>query len=545
MNKRLLSLVTILIASIVNTFPCTNLIVGKKASTDGSTIVSYSADSGAKYGWLRHYPAQKHEPGSTVEIYDWNSNAPLGKIEQVAETYNVIGNMNEYQVTIGETTFGGRQDLTNPSGIVDYAALMYIPLQRSKTAREAIEVIDELVQKYGYRSSGESFSIADPNEAWILEIVGKGKGVKGAVWVAVRIPDDCIAAHANQSRIHQFNLKDKKNCLYSPDVISFAREKGYFSGKDEDFSFADAYAPIDFGLRRFCEARVWSFFNRFNKDAHSYLDYVKGTSKTPMPLYIKPDKKLSVGDVKNMMRDHFEGTELDPTQDVGAGPFNSPYRFNGLNYSVDGQKYFNERPISTQQTYMSFVAQMRADKPNAIGGVLWFGLDDANMTVYTPIYCCTTKVPTCYSEKVCDFVTFSWDSSYWMHNWVANMVYGRYSMMIDDVRKVQKELENSFETNQEAIESTAARLYKINPEKATEYLTSYSNSMAQMAHAAWRQLGEFLIVKYNDYSIKQEVDGVFQYDQYGRPLRAKRADYPIEYLRGIVKSTGDRYKVTE
>ena len=415
MKSKLLMAVALIVASVAQGLACTNFIVGKAASKDGSVLVSYSADSYGMFGQLYHYPAGIHAKGSMRDIYDWDSGKYLGQIKEAHQTYNVVGNMNEFQVAIGETTFGGREELADSTGIMDYGSLIYVTLQRSRTAKEAIRVMTDLVKEYGYYSEGESFSIADPNEAWILEMIGKGPGVKGAVWVAVRIPDDCIASHANQSRIHQFPLNDKENCIYSPDVISFAREKGYFDGLNKDFSFSKAYNPLDFGGVRYCEARVWSFYNQFNKAVgEKYLPYILGKSDEPMPLYIKADRKVSVRDIQHAMRDHYEGTALDITKDMGAGPFKTPYRLSPLSFEVNGQKYFNERPISTQQSGFAFVAQMRANLPDAVGGVLWFGLDDANMIAFTPVYCCSTRIPDCYSDKNGDCVTFSRDSAFWI-----------------------------------------------------------------------------------------------------------------------------------
>lgn len=545
MNKRLLTFAFLLIAALAKTFACTNLIVGKNASVDGSTIVSYSADSYGMYGYLCHYPAATYSQGTMLDIHEWDTGKYLGKIEQAKRTYNVIGNMNEFQLTIAETTFGGRPELVDSTGIVDYGSLIYITLQRARTAREAIQIMDNLVQEYGYYSSGESFTIADPNEIWVMEMIGKGPGIRGAVWVAVRIPDDCISAHANQSRIHQFNMDDKENCMYSSDVISFAREKKYFNGVNKDFSFADAYAPIDFEARRFCEARVWSFYRMFNPEMDKYLSYIQGTTTEPMPLYIKAPKKISVQDIKNAMRDHYEGTPLDLTKDVGAGPFKSPYRLSPLTFKVGDQQYFNERPISTQQTGFTFVAQMRADKPDAVGGVLWFGMDDANMTVYTPVYCCTDKVPDCYAQGKGDFLTFSWESSFWVFNWVSNMIYPRYSLMIDDMRATQKELENGFNTSQEAIEATATKMHETDPAKAKAFLTNYSGMTAQTTTETWKRLGEFLIVKYNDGVVKRMKNGKFERNSIGQPAPVIRPGYPKDFLEEIAKTTGDRYKVLE
>ncbi len=546
MTNRLLMAVVLLTAFVVNGWACTNFIVGKKASADGSVIVSYSADSYGMFGWLYHYPAATHPEGAMRDIHDWDTGKYLGQIKEAKQTYNVVGNMNEYQVTIGETTFGGRPELVDTTGIMDYGSLIYVALQRSRTAKEAIKVMTDLVKEYGYYSSGESFSIADPNEAWIMEMIGKGPGIKGAVWVAVRIPDDCIAAHANQSRIHKFNLNDKDNCLYSPDVISFAREKGYFNGKNSDFSFADAYCPLDFSGLRFCEARVWSFYNMFSKTTgDAYLPYILGESKESMPLYIKADSKLSVRDVQRAMRDHYEGTPLDITKDLGAGPFETPYRLSPLTFKVDGVEYFNERPISTQQSAFSFVAQMRANLPDPVGGVLWFGLDDANMTVFTPVYCCTDRIPVPYAEGNGDCITFSWDSAFWIYNWVADMIRPRYSLMIDDMRAVQKELEDTFESAQSGIESSALKLYQESPEKAKDFLTNYTDMTARTTIDRWKKLAEFLIVRYNDGARKLVKNGKMVAPETGNCAPLERPGYPEEFLKEVVKATGDRYKSVE
>ncbi len=546
MNKKLILCAAFLVAAVANAFACTNLIVGKNASADGSTIVSYSADSYGLFGELYHYPAATYKKGTLLDVYEWDTGKYLGKIEQARQTYNVIGNMNEFQVTIGETTFGGRPELVDSTGIIDYGSLIYIGLQRSRTAREAIKIMTDLVQEYGYYSSGESFTIADPNEIWIMELIGKGPGIRGAVWVAVRVPDDCISAHANQSRIHQFDMNDKENCLYSPDVISFAREKGYFSGVNKDFSFADAYAPLDFGARRFCEARVWSYFNMFTDQGKAFLPYIQGETNDPMPLFIKPNRKISVQDVQNAMRDHYEGTPLDISNDFGAGPYKTPYRLSPLNFKVDGQEYFNERPISTQQSGFVFVAQMRASMPDAVGGVLWFGTDDANMTVFTPVYCCTDKVPVCYTRVGgADYITFSWDSSFWIFNWVSNMVYPRYDLMIGDIRATQHELEGTFHEAQAGIESMATRLYQKNPDEAKAFLTNYTNMTAQSTFDTWIRLGEFIIVKYADGVIRKMKDGKFERNSIGQPAGVIRPGYPKEFLEEYVKQTGERYKVKE
>ena len=544
MNKKLILCAAILVAAVADTFACTNLIVGKNASADGSTIVSYSADSYGLFGELYHYPAATYKKGTMLDVYEWDTGKYLGKIEQARQTYNVIGNMNEYQVTIGETTFGGRPELADSTGIIDYGSLIYIGLQRSRTAREAIRIMTDLVQEYGYYSEGESFTIADPNEIWIMEMIGKGPGIRGAVWVAVRVPDDCISAHANQARIQQFDMNDKENCLYSPDVISFAREKGYFNGVNKDFSFAQAYAPLDFGARRYCEARVWSYFNMFTDQGEAYLPYIQGETDEPMPLFVKPNRKISVQDVQNAMRDHYEGTPLDISNDFGAGPYKIPYRLSPLSFKVGDQEYFNERPISTQQTGFVFVAQMRASMPDPVGGVLWFGTDDANMTVFTPVYCCTDKVPVCYSRVGgADYITFSWDSSFWIFNWVSNMVYPRYDLMIGDIRAAQQELESTFHEAQAGIENMATRIYQKDPAGAKAFLTNYTNMTAQSTFDTWKRLGEFIIVKYADGVIRKMKDGKFERNSIGQPAGVVRPGYPKEFLEEYVKQTGERYKV--
>lgn len=527
----------------IHIFACTNFLVGKYASVDGSTMITYSADSYALFGELYHWPAKKYSKGEMLKVYEWDSGKYLGEIAQASQTYNVVGNMNEYQVTIGETTFGGREELADPDGIIDYGSLIYIALQRAKTAREAIKIMTDLVAEYGYYSGGESFSIGDPNEIWVLEMIGKGKGNRGAVWVAVRIPDDCISAHANQSRIHQFPLKDPKNCLYSKDVISFAREKGYYTGKDEDFSFSKTYNPLDFGGQRFCEARVWSFFNKCNKDMAKFVTYAQGKTQEPMPLYIKPDKKLSLADIQGMMRDHYEGTELDWTNDIGAGPFKSPYRWAPLTWKVDSVEYCNERPIATQQSGFVFTSQMRSWLPNSIGGVLWFGTDDAAQTVFTPMYCSVTEVPECYREGNGDLYTFSWTSSFWIQNWVSNMVYNKYDYMHPDLKKVQDELEGKFLAEQNSTEKEALELYKKSPEQAVQFLTKYSEKQAQYAFEKWKKLGEFLVIKYMDGVVRKEKDGEFIRNEHGKPSSPQRVGYPKDFYERVVKETGDKYKV--
>lgn len=511
---------------------CTNFLITKGATADGSTMITYVADSHELYGELYYIPAATHLEGSWLEVYEWDTGKYLGKIRQVPRTYAVVGNMNEHQVAIGETTWGGRQELRDPKGILDYGSLMYIALQRATTAREAIKVMTELVAEYGYCSSGESFSISDPREVWIMDMIGKGFENKGAVWVARRVPDGYITAHANYPRIRRFPLEDKQNCLYANDVISFAREKGYFTGKDEEFSFAEAYAPADFGALRFCEARVWSFYRRAAPSQQFCLDYVRGDVKAePLPLWIKPDKKLSVRDVMELMRDHFEGTEFDLSVGVGAGPFALPYRWRPLTWEVDSIRYFNERAISTQQTGFSFIAQARSWLPNPIGGVLWFGVDDTYSTVYVPIYCGITQAPKSYAQGTGSFDEFSWESAFWVFNFVANFAYSRYCDMIQDIQKLQRELEGKFLAAQREVDKAALALYQTSPRLAADYLTAYSVGEADKTVARWRKLGEFLIYKYLDGNVK---------DEHGR---VTHPGYPQSWYRQIVRDSGNRYRV--
>ncbi|KGL54231.1 peptidase C69 [Porphyromonas sp. COT-052 OH4946] len=514
---------------------CTNLIVAKGASTDGSVIISYSADSHTLYGELYHWAARDWAKGTMRQIVEWDTNKPLGFIPEVAHTYNVIGNVNEHQVAIAETTWGGRPELAESDGIMDYGSLIYVALQRSKTAREAIDVMTNLVKEFGYHSSGESFSIADKNEVWILEMIGKGKGRKGAVWVAVRIPDNAISAHANQARIQQIDFKSK-DYLYSPDVVSFAREMGFFKGADKDFSFQEAYNPYTEGGLRGCEARVWAFFNKFNSRMGKYEAFIRNQSKDKMPLYIVPDRKLSVADVRDMMRDHYEGTSLCMTNDPGAGPYKVPYRWRPMSFEVDGKEYVNERAIATQQTGFVFVAQLRNWLPDAIGGVNWFGVDDADMAVMTPIYCSTTRVPECFRQGNGDMMHFSWTSAFWIHNWVANMAYHRYDQMIADIRPVQRELEGGCDRMLPIIDKQAQELYAQDPAKAVAFLTNYSNEEAEKATARWKRLGEYLMVKYMDGNRKKEENGRFKTNGYGFSAMPDFPGYSQEYYRQIATS---------
>ena len=523
---------------------CTNFLVGKKASADGSVMISYAADSHSLYGEMYRWPAAAWPKGAMLEVIDWDSGKLLGKIPQVEQTYSVIGNMNEYQIAITETTFGGRPELVDSTGIMDYGSLIYIALQRSKSAREAIKIMTDLVAAHGYYSSGESFSIADKNEAWIMEMTGKGAGNKGAVWVAIRIPDDCIAAHANQARIQQIPFDDKENCMYAPDVVSFAREKGYFAGNDKDFSFTKAYCPYDFGGLRACEARVWSFFRKYDRTMDKYTDFIKGdTTKEPMPLYIKPDRKLSVRDVQNGMRDHYEGTDLDMTKDAGAGPYKAPYRWRPMYFTVDGKEYLNERAIATQQTAFVIVPQMRNWLPDAIGGILWFGVDDADMTVFNPVYCSSLQVPECYRVGNGDLYNFSWTSAFWIHNWVANMAYHKYNFMIQDIREVQEEIEGGYPITLPGIEKAALEMYADSPEGAINFLTWYSATNADQVTERWKKLGEYLLVKYIDGNVKKEENGMFKLNPYGQPESPDFPGYDEEYYRSIVRSAGERLMV--
>ena len=430
---------------------CTGLIATPGATADSSSLVTYAADSHTLYGELYHKRGGTHPKGTMRKITDWDSGRPLGEIPEAPVTYTRIGNMNEHGLAVTESTWGGRHELAG-SGIIDYGSLIFLALERAKTAPEAIKVMTELVKEYGYASEGETFTIADPNEVWIMEMIGKGKEDKGAVWVARRVPDGYIAGHANHSRIHRFPLKDKtKQTLYSPDVIKFARAKGYFDGKDEDFSFSRAYATYDMGALRGCDGRVWAFYNRFAPDMDKYLPWVLRGEGEPLPLWVKPSKKLTANDMKWMMRDHFEGTPMDMTKDVGAGPYKVPYRWRPLTYKVDGVEYTHERAIATQQTGFSLVAQLQANAPASMKGILWFGVDDANTSVYVPMYCCLEEAPYEYRQGNGNLLDLSWDAAFWVTNFVANQAYHRYSQMIPDIRKVQAELEDSMEQEVEIL----------------------------------------------------------------------------------------------
>ena len=560
---------------IVGTYAmaCTNFIVGRNASADGSVFVTYNADSYGAFMPLYHYPAATHQPGDMRQIHEWDTNKYLGEIPEAMDTYNVIGNSNEWQVTIGETTFGGREEMADSTGVIDYGSLIYIALQRSKTAREALQIMTSLVERYGYYSEGETFSVADKDEAWMLEMMGCGpdreKSKERVVWVAVRIPDDAIAAHANQSRITKFldgryvqvKVKDllkkypvngKKPVpnlmVCSDNVVSYARTMGWYEGKDADFSYNAAYAAPDFSGRRYCEARVWSFFNRFANDFSEYVPYAAGieANTKEMPLWIIPNKKVTLQDLRDAMRDHYEGTPfaLDSKGDIGGGMFEMPYRVSPLSFKVDGKEYFNERPISTFQTAWSFISQMRSSLPREVGACFWFGNDDGNMVAYTPMYSCITRVPKCFSGEGADDVTFSMDNAFWVCNWVSNMVYPRYSMMFPSLKAVRDSLDASYSALQPEIEAKALALPTA--EERVKYLTDYSCQKGDEVIARWQQLAFFLIVKYNDIVVKPtDENGRFERNKFGGGARVQRPGMPEQYAHEFLQMTGDKFLVPE
>ena len=555
MKKQLFTL--ILALCVIPTWACTNLIVGKKASTDGSVMCTYNCDGFGFSGSLFYSPPGRHEPGELIPIHGWGPSHEGQFVKQVDYTYNVVGLMNERQVTIVETTFDGRLELVNHEGLLDYFSLMRLALQRSATAREAIKCMAELVEEYGYNSSGETITICDPNEAWIMEIIGKGEGNKGAVWVALRIPDDCICAHANLSRIRQFPLEKKskssissKNlkhifrpeveCVYAADVISFAKEWGYFNGKDEDFSFRDAYCPIDFENVRYADARVWSFFRHHRSDMDPYLPYINGEFDkcNALPLWVKPEKPLTLKDLQQDMRDHFEGTPLDMTADMSAGPWGMPIRPLPMHMKTsDGTDLFRERPIATQQSGFTMVCQMRSWMPDDVGGVTWFNCDDANMVAYVPLYCCLTQVPDPFRPENNQRNEFSFESAFWVNNWVANMVYPRYSMMIGDLRQAQRELEDYYIADQDSV---LAAIAKLTPDDRRDYLNKKSIDYASRMMQRWNSLAKYLIVKYNDQVVKRvDENGNFQRWGYDTP------GYGQKFLDAIPAATGERYKLKE
>ncbi len=540
---------SMLLLAVLGAAACTNFIVGKGASKDGSVICTYNADDYGLFAPLVHYPAGKHQPGEMRKIYDWDSNVYHGEIAEAPETYNVIGNINEWQVTIGETTFGGREEMVDTTGILDYGSLIYIALQRSKSAREAIQVMTSLVEQYGYCSEGETFTICDPNEAWIMEMMGCASDRKlskeRTVWVALRVPDDMICGHANQSRISKFNMKDKSgDVLYSKNVVRYARTMGWFDGKDEDFSFNNTYAFPDFGGRRLCDARVWSFFNRYAEGMDRFLPWTEGRQKDaePLPLWVKPSRKLTVADVETAMRDHYEDTPLSLDQDMGGGIWQMPYRPTPLYFKVDGKQYFNERPTSTQQTAFSYVSQMRSWLPREIGGVLWFANDDGNMVPYTPVYCCATEAPRPYNTPGADAVTFSMENAYWVQNWVSNMVYPRYSLMFPTLQQVRDSLDKSYFAAQKEVEDRALQLQGA---ARVKFLTSYTSEKADQMLAAWKKLAFRLIVKNNDMIVKPELNGQFTRTATGLGTKVVRPGYPEKYARDLIRQTGKKYEVPQ
>ena len=547
---------------------CTNFLVTRGASKTGSVMITYSADSHVLYGELYFWPSRDYPDGAWLDVYEWDTGKYMGKIKQVRHTYSVVGNMNEHQLSIGETTYGGIEGLVDPDAVIDYGSLIYITLQRAKNAREAIKVMSELVSEYGYASSGESFSIADPNEVWIFEIIGKGKGNKGAVWVARLIPDGYVSGHANQARIQTFPLATgKKNsialtskdlsrifdpaveCVYAQDVIAFARTmKNPYTGTDQQFSFSDTYNPISFDGARFCEMRVWSFFRSVNNAMDQYKNYVSGHDLSKrMPLWIKPDRKISNNDLMNFMRDHLEGTEFDMRTDIGAGPFGSPYRWRPLTWKVTGDPnaplYCNERATATQQTGFVFVAESRNWLPDPVGGILWFGVDDAATTVFNPMYCGMTEIPECFKVGNGDMVTYSPTSAFWVFNLVANMCYSRYDMMGADAVKLQKELEGKYIAETATIDEAAKKLYENDVWKARDYLTKYSVTTAQSTFIEWKKLSEYLLVKYMDGNIKNEKDGKFVTSEDGYPAGPKQPGYDDKWKKSVIQDTGNKLLV--
>ncbi|MCP4574058.1 MAG: dipeptidase [bacterium] len=511
---------------------CTNFLITNDASADGSTMVTYTADSHGFYGELYYRPPGRHAPGTMMPIYEWDTGKYLGEIAQAPVTYAVVGNMNEHQVTMAETTYGGRTELRNFDAILDYGSLIYVTLQRARTAREAIEIMAALVDEYGYYSKGETFSVGDPDEVWIMDLIGKGPEEKGAVWVARRVPDGYICGHANAARIRQFPLADDENALYAPDVIDFAREQGWYQGADEDFSFADVYDPDAFGTRRACEARVWCMFERTAPGGDHGEGWIMGEpGAEPVPLWIRPAKKLTVADVMGLMRDHYEDTALDMTTDIGAGPYKLPYRWRPMRWEVDGERYFHERAVSTQQTGFSFVAQMRSWLPDPIGGINWFGVDDTYTTVYFPAYAGITEAPYSFRVGTGSYHDVDYDAAFWAFNRVANYAYSRYADMIVDIRRVQQELEGRFLGEVPEVDAAAVALYEQSPRLARDYLTQYTATAGNETVARWTRLFDELLYKYLDGNVK---------DEFGKP---RFEGYPQEWLQTIVAATGDRYRM--
>lgn len=553
--KKILSL-GILLTAWTAVFACTNFLVGKNASTDGSTMISYAADSYSFYGYLHFSPAADHPAGAMREIINWDNGKPLGAIPEVAHTYNVIGNTNEYQLTVGETTWGGLEQLWDTVGI-DYGSLIYIALERCTTAREAIMLVASLVREYGYASEGETFSFGDPNEVWMMDLIGKGPGEKGAVWVATRIPDDCIAAHANQARTQgvpaptkaaakkakKTGYVDMGDIIYSADVIDFARKKGLFTGKDSEFSFQQVYNPFDFSGLLACEARVWSFYRHFSSDMDKYLPYVTGQTLLAtggkdagegMPLYIRPDHKVSAQELKDCMRDQYEGTPLDITKGTASGPWHSKLRYGSLKYELDSVAYWYQRPTATQQTAWSFVSQMRGYENAKAGGIFWFGVDDAATTLYVPMYSRITEVPECFRKGNGDLYTYSPTSAWWTYNLVANKAYEKYERILPEIRVLQQAWEEKFNAQVQGIDSEVA---PMDDEAAKKFLTSYSCKQAQESTAAWKDLYIYLITKYIDGQERKTENGQFVRNAYGQPEMPNRPAFPEPFLRTIAPET--------
>jgi dipeptidase len=506
---------------------CTNLLVTRGASQDGSVMITYTCD-GEFHPHLRYTPAADHEPDETIEIVRWGGEV-RGSIRQVPHTYAVVGLMNEHQLAISETTFDGRKELRNPEGLLHYWDLMRLALQRAKTAREAIEVITDLVAEHGYGSTGESLSIADTEEVWIMEIIGPGPGGAGALWVARRVPDGYVCGHANKARIGTFPLDDPDNCLYSPNVISFAIEKGYYDpDSGEPFRYCEAYCPATPRNRRYADGRVWSMFRRTAPSLNLPSDYYRGVEGAePYPLWVKPDEKLAVADVFSLMRDHFEGTDFDMTKGVDAGPYGTPNRWRPISWTIDDVEYAWERPISTQQTGFTFVSQSRSWLPDPVGGVYWYGVDDTYLTCYIPLYCGIDALPESFT--VGSLSEFSWDSAWWVFNFVANYANLRYQYMAEDIQAVQRDLEGTFLALQPAVDATAARLAESNPELMKRYLTDYCVTHGELVVKRYRELGEYLIRKYNDGYVQNE------------PGRAGELGYPEAWLRRVLRERPDHF----
>lgn len=530
----------IAIAASADALACTSLIAAKGATDGGQTMITYAADSHTLYGELYRQPAATHQSGEMRTVTEWDTGRTLGSIPEAPVTYATIGNMNEHGLTIAESTWGGREELAG-SGLIDYGSLIYITLQRARTAREAVEVMTSLVKDYGYASEGESFSIADPDEVWLMELIGKGSSDPGAVWVARRVPDGYISGHANHSRIHTFPLSDPET-LYSPDVIDFARSKGYYEGPDSLFSFSRAYAVYDNGALRGCDGRVWAYYNKFCAPGSMarYEPWILRGEGEPLPLWVRPQRPLSAHDLKDMMRDHFEGTVLDMTQDIGAGPFGVPYRWRPLTYKIDGQEYTHERAIATQQTGFSFVADMNGARHDAMRGILWFGVDDANTCVYVPVFSSTDSVPRSLDGKTADLLTLSWDSMFWVNNYVANQAYNRYSQMIPDIRRVQSELETSYENEVSAL---SASLSGAGDSEARATLAELTERAAQNTTERYKALGDYLFVKYLDGNIKKESDGKFTRTPEGMPVQPEFGGYNERHFRSITDENPEHFKV--